>query len=207
MKRQWKKVMSGVLVAGFVTAGLLNGAAVHAANLDAAVTETTVSDASIKEMLAFAIADEYVAQAEYQAYLKAFDVQRPFSNLERTEATHIELLKPLLEEYNVTIPTENWSSKVVVPSSLEAAYAAGVETEKKSIEVYEGYLDQTLPEDVRLVFERLVLASERHMNALQRQLDGVACTTGREIRNGSCSQSGNQNGRGNRGLGQRFCMQ
>ena len=39
MKRQWKKVMSGVLVAGFVTAGLLNGAAVHAANLDAAVTE------------------------------------------------------------------------------------------------------------------------------------------------------------------------
>ena len=57
MKRQWKKVMSGVLVAGFVTAGLLNGAAVHAANLDAAVTETTVSDASIKEMLAFAIAE------------------------------------------------------------------------------------------------------------------------------------------------------
>ena len=69
MKRQWKKVMSGVLVAGFVTAGLLNGAAVHAANLDAAVTETTVSGASIKEMLAFAIADEYMAQAEYQAYL------------------------------------------------------------------------------------------------------------------------------------------
>lgn len=76
MKRQWKKVMSGVLVAGFVTAGLLNGAAVHAANLDATVTETTVSDASIKEMLAFAIADEYMAQAEYQAYLKAFDVQK-----------------------------------------------------------------------------------------------------------------------------------
>lgn len=83
-------------------------------------------------MLEYAIEDEYLAQTEYDLIMKEFNVTRPFSNIIKSEGTHISLLEPLFDKYNVVIPNKDWESLLEVPSSLNEAYEVGVEAEIKN---------------------------------------------------------------------------
>ena len=103
--------------------------------------------------------------------MKEFNVTRPFSNIIKSEGTHISLLEPLFDKYNVVIPNKDWESLLEVPSSLNEAYEVGVEAEIKNIAMYELFLKQDLPDDVRIVFERLKSASENHLRSFERQVD------------------------------------
>lgn len=46
---------------------------------------------SLEGMLVYAIQDEYLAQTEYDMIMSEFGVNRPFSNISKAEAKHIEL--------------------------------------------------------------------------------------------------------------------
>jgi hypothetical protein len=47
---------------------------------------------------------------------------------------------------------------------------AGVQAEIDNIAMYDSFLQQTLPEDVKLVFVELRDASKNHLASFQRQL-------------------------------------
>lgn len=127
MKRKLKKMTGSLLVAGLLVTGLSAGAKAYAAGTDLGTTgASSASNYSVNEILVYAIEDEYLAQAEYNTMIEKFGVQRPFSNIIKAEATHINLLTPLFEEYGATVPNKDWASLVTVPESLAVAYETGI---------------------------------------------------------------------------------
>jgi len=65
--------------------------------------------------------------------------------------------------------------------------------------MYESFLKENLPDDVREVFEALMNASEKHLASFQRQVDGV--TGGGQNGKGNELGNGIQTGKGNGGTG------
>ncbi len=123
---------------------------------------------SIEEMLIYALQDEYAARAEYNAIQNVFGEQRPFSNIEKSEERHIEWLLPLFEEYGVDLIEDTAVDHLLIPETLAEAFTVGVQAEIANIAMYDKFLDQELPDDIRSVFESLKSASENHLKAFER---------------------------------------
>lgn len=130
---------------------------------------------TIEEMLKYAIQDEYLARAEYDLIIHQFGVSRPFSNIIRSEETHINLLIGVYKQRNMNIPEDEASHYVQLPESLHDAFATGVQAEVNNIAMYQSFLDDPIladsdNADVKDVFTRLMNASKNHLSAFQRGL-------------------------------------
>jgi hypothetical protein len=128
---------------------------------------------TVEEMLEYAIEDEYMAKAEYEALIEEFGDIRPFTNIIKAEQRHIEMLLPLFDKYEIEIPVNDAAERAVIPETLEDTFSIGVEAEIKNIDMYKAFLETDLPEDVELTFERLMRASESHLRAFERNSDGT----------------------------------
>lgn len=163
-----------------------------------------------EEMLTYAIQDEYMALAEYEAIVAAYGDSNPFSNLIEAEEYHIALLTGLFETYGYTVPINDASSWVALPNSLDNAYEVGAEAEINNIAMYESFLAQDVPDDLASVFSALKDASGNHlsafdqagdrpgfygMNANEREnANGNARDDANGRQNGSCMDNGARNG-------------
>lgn len=154
---------------------------------------------TVEQMLTYAIQDEYLAQAEYKAIIAKFGVDRPFTNIVKAEATHVEHLLPLFEAYNIQVPADTGVEHIVLPATLRELYDPCIAAEIHNIAMYEAFLKQEgLPEDVEGVFEALKRASESHLQAFQRNAEkpgnGQASRSGSRWPDGSTSGAyGNRN--------------
>lgn len=128
----------------------------------------TKDDYTLEEMLTYAIEDEHLARAEYEVIMEEFGIQKPFSNIIKAEERHIDMLLPLFDEYNITIPEDTSAGHVIVPESVTSALETGVQAEIDNINMYESFLEQDLEVDVREIFEYLKDASENHLKAFER---------------------------------------
>lgn len=127
---------------------------------------------TIEEMLVYAIQDEYAARTEYEYILNEFDVNTPFSNIIKSEETHISLLLPLFDSYALDVPEDTSSEHLIEISSLEETYATGVLAEELNIAMYNLFLEQgDLPDDLIDAFTKLRDASMSHLSAFQKNLD------------------------------------
>ena len=135
-------------------------------------SEGALDDTSLTlaDMLTYAIQDEYLARAEYDTIIAGYGSIRPFTNIIRAEESHIAALLPLFDIYGIKAPADEGESRAVAVASLTEAYQAGVNAEVNNIAMYETFLDQNLPDDVRAVFESLMRASENHLRAFQNRL-------------------------------------
>ncbi|GKT28036.1 DUF2202 domain-containing protein, partial [Aduncisulcus paluster] len=88
---------------------------------------------TLEEMLEYALQDERIAQAEYDAIMKAFDVTRPFSNIKEAEITHENAVISLYEARDMLVPDFDGTEYVVLPDTLDEIYAIGVEAEINNI--------------------------------------------------------------------------
>ena len=131
---------------------------------------TADTNLSLADMLTYAIQDEYAARAEYEAILDSYGTVRPFSNILRAEETHIDALLPLFTEYGINAPADEGAARAALPDNLTSAYQTGVNAEVTNIAMYDLFLEQNLPADVRVVFESLMHASENHLRAFQNRL-------------------------------------
>jgi hypothetical protein len=155
---------------------------------------------SLEEMLVYAIQDEYLAKAEYELIISEYGEIRPFINIVEAEQTHIDMLLPLFETYNIQVPENNADELVVLPESITSALATGVEAEEMNIAMYKTFLNQeNLPDDVRAVFEYLINASENHLNAFSKDRynylgsDMVQGIKNMFRKGGNASENGRQN--------------
>ncbi|MCK5129725.1 MAG: DUF2202 domain-containing protein, partial [Clostridiales bacterium] len=123
---------------------------------------------SIEEMLRYAIEDEYFARQEYESILEKFGEQKPFSNIIKAEERHIELLKDIYTKYEYTIPEDTAIDHVVLPEDIKEALEIGVQAEIDNIAMYEKFLEQVLPDDIRDVFIELRDGSKKHLNAFKK---------------------------------------
>lgn len=125
---------------------------------------------SLEQMLTYAIEDEYLAKARYTIDIEKFGNHRPFSRILEAEKRHISLLEPLFVRNNVPIPEDKAAQYVVIPDSLLAAMKAGVTGEQNNIHMYEIFLKQQLPDDVRVTFTLLRDAAQNHLKAFERNV-------------------------------------
>jgi hypothetical protein len=153
------------------------------------VTDTEVQD--LKAALTVLIQDEYKARAEYVALVEKFGEVSPFLNLIQAETQHIAALANQFAIYGFDVPADNGSQFVVIPNTLEEAYAIGVQAETANISLYENYLKQDLPSNVERVFTNLMNASENHLSTFQSYLDGTVTSD-----HVALNQGGYRNGRG-----------
>lgn len=128
------------------------------------------ADLTLADMLTYAIQDENLARAEYEYILDTFGSFAPFRNIIKAEEGHINQLLPLFAEYGVAVPEDTVSESVATVSSLTDAYQAGVDAEVSNIAMYDKFLAQELPADVRIVFENLRAASATHLEAFRVHL-------------------------------------
>ncbi len=123
---------------------------------------------TLNKMLSYAIQDEYAAEAEYEKIMEIYGDVRPYANIIKAEKQHISALIPLFEAKALAIPVNDAKNHLVIPSSLKESYTIGVDAEIKNIEMYDLFLSEDLPDDVRRVFESLQAASENHLKAFER---------------------------------------
>lgn len=157
---------------------------------------------TLEEMLNYAIQDEYKARAEYELIIEEMDGDRPFTNIIKSEETHIALLKPLFQAHGIELPQDDAAKHTVLPESIDAALEVGVQAEIDNIAMYERFLSQDLPEDVEEVFLRLKNASQNHLEAFKNASSSEGAGRRFGYSNQGNRQSNARNGR-NRNYGSR----
>jgi hypothetical protein len=171
LKRMKKTVILFIAVVSMSLTGLMTVSAQYGAAAVKANQRYTPA-----QMLTYAIEDEYLAKARYLADIEKFGNQRLFLRAAQAEKRHIALLTPIMAKLNVQIPEDRSAQFVVVPSTLTAAVKVGIDGEKNNMRMYDIFLKQQLPEDVKSVFLLLRNASQRHLIAFERnlaRLDGI----------------------------------
>ncbi len=131
-----------------------------------------------------ALDDEYRAWATYDQVIADFGTVRPFVNIRKAEARHIQALRALLDSYRIPVPANRWPGRVSRFPSLRQACEAGVAAEVANRELYDRLLAVARQPDICGVFRNLQRASqERHLAAFQRcmgRLEGRGGVGGRE---------------------------
>jgi len=155
-----KKMMAAAILAVvvMVPAAL---AAIPQAGAKAALAD---KDLTLAEMLTYALQDERIARAEYEVIMGAFGNVRPFANIIKAEESHIRYLTDLFAAHKIAVPTDA-TAKPVAPKDWPSAIEAGRQAEIDNIAMYDAFLAQNLPADVRQIFEQLKAASQNHLRA------------------------------------------
>jgi len=128
-------------------------------------------DLTINDMLMYAVQDEYLAHGEYAAIIAKFGSQKPYTNIMKSEETHLAYLKEVYLAYGLDFPADTSASHIVVPADLLEAAETGVQAEIDNIAMYELFLTYDLPENVYEVFSALKSGSDNHLLAFQTQVD------------------------------------
>lgn len=132
---------------------------------------------TLEQMLTYAVQDEYLALAEYEKIMETFGTQRPFTNIARAETTHIALLEQLFNKYDIAVPENVARDYVVIPDTFYNALKTGVQAEIDNIGMYEIFLSQNLPDDVKSAFTALKNASQNHLSAFERSSSQMGSDT------------------------------
>lgn len=123
-----------------------------------------------EKMLRYAMEDEFLARSEYEAVIKKYGQVMPFTNIINAEKSHISSLRTLFSKYNYTPPEDTSNEHIVMPQSLNEAYKTGVNAEISNIAMYDKFMKQELPDDIKQVFSSLRDASKNHLNAFQKNV-------------------------------------
>lgn len=126
---------------------------------------------TIESMIIYAIQDEYSAFAEYDYILNNFDVTKPFSNIINAEASNIDMLLPLFATYQIEVPYNDAENHLIPVVDLVDTFRTGVAAEILNIDMYNLFLEEDLPDDIKDIFIALRDASIKHLDAFQKNLD------------------------------------
>jgi hypothetical protein len=113
-----------------------------------------------------ALADEWQAEARYDAFSKKFT--QPFPRLEGAEERHADVLVKLLEAHGQAAPTRPSATS---EDAADARGACGIAlgAERANVAMYDRLIADGPPADVKCVYEHLRgMSAERHIPALER---------------------------------------
>jgi rubrerythrin len=156
--------MKKLVLLTILAAVILVPTASAAVALSGAKAALADKDLTLSDMLTYALQDERIARAEYEAILGKFGSARPFSNIIRAEETHIRYLTDLFADHGLAVSADA-TAKPAAPKDWTSALEAGRQAEIDNIAMYDKFLAQDLPADVRQVFEQLKAASQNHLRA------------------------------------------
>ncbi len=129
------------------------------------------NDLTMEEMFTYAIQDEHLAHGEYAYTLASFGDQAPFNNIVSSEAQHIAEMTVLFEKYGLTVPADESADHLHPVADVKEALETCVAGEVDNIAMYNKFLEQDIPDDVRATFTALRNASEGHLQAFRKSLE------------------------------------
>jgi hypothetical protein len=150
-------------------------AVVPAANAAVPTTLTTTQKAQLK----FLVEEEKMARDIY-LYLATKTTTRKFSNIARSEQTHMNYMATLLTKYKLWNPTTNRKAGVFYNQDIQKlyntltaegavglveAYGVGVKVEEVDIASLKELLLNPMPLDVKATLDLLIAASYNHLEA------------------------------------------
>lgn len=165
------------LIAGLVAAGLVAGIAPSVA----ATTSTRPTTAQ-KLQLQYLVEEEKLARDVY-AYLAENVVSQKFSNIVKSEQTHMDNISALLKKYNYFNPTttrapgvfrdvelQDLYNKLIAQGSVGVleAYQVGVAIEELDISDLKKMMANPAPADVKYAWDLLLKGSINHLAAFSR---------------------------------------
>jgi hypothetical protein len=163
-------------VSTIVTATLLGALALAPAANAAVPTYLTTTQ---KAQLKFLVEEEKMARDIY-LYLATKTTTRKFSNIARSEQTHMNYMATLLTKYKLWNPTTNRKAGVFYNQDIQKlyntliaegavgiveAYGVGVKVEEVDIASLDELLVNPMPADVRATLDLLLAASYNHLEA------------------------------------------
>ncbi len=166
-------------ISAVVAASLL--AALALAPGASAATPTTLTTTQ-KAQLKYLVEEEKLARDVY-TYLAKNATSQKFSNILKSEQTHMDQVSAILKTYNLANPTTSRKAGVFKNDELQklykdliaqgkaspaAAIEVGVSIEELDISDLEKMLEKKWPADVKLVLENLLKGSYNHLAAFQR---------------------------------------
>ena len=151
--------------------GMMNGygrgAGMRGPGVGVPVATGPLSDQT-KQFLTEAIQDEYQARALYQAIVDKFGQVLPFTNIARSENTHVAALVRLFNNHGLSVPEDTFAGKVEAPATLADAFKVAIQFEKDDAAMYTRFLETVKEQDVVQVFTHLENASTNmHLKALE----------------------------------------
>ena len=120
-------------------------------------------------MLDILYQDEYNTKSTYEEIIDEFGPNILYNNLIQAEAQHMNALERIYTRYDIQIPDMD-ARTPNLPDKLLDTYTLGKEAEEANIALYDKYLDEDLPEDIRFTFERLMNASYHHLDAFNQAI-------------------------------------
>ena len=126
---------------------------------------------TMEEMFTYAIQDENLDHEEYAYVLETFGDQAPFNNIISSEAQHITEMTVLFEKYNLAIPADESADHIQRAADVREALDNCAAGEVDNIAMYNKFLEQDIPDDVRATFTALRNASEGHLQAFNKSLE------------------------------------
>ncbi|CZQ88763.1 ferritin-like domain-containing protein [Trichococcus collinsii] len=126
---------------------------------------------TMEEMFTYAIQDEQLAHGEYTYVLETFGDQAPFNNIVSAEAQHISEMTVLFEKYDLVIPADESADHLKQAADIKEGLENCATGEVDNIAMYDKFLDQDIPDDVRATFTALRNASEGHLDAFNKSLE------------------------------------
>jgi len=128
--------------------------------------------------------EEKLAGDVYLALYEKWNL-RPFSNIGKSERTHMEAIKKLLDQFSIEDPVKDskpgiFQSKHITElynnlvekglKSLNDALLVAVEIEELDIADIQNFLRQTSNKDIKITYQNLIKGSRNHLRAFNRQL-------------------------------------
>lgn len=132
-----------------------------------------------KAQMKYLIEEEKLARDVYN-YLSVNVTKRKFSNIARSEQTHMNYMAALLLKYKQTNPTTGKAAGVFVNKDIQGLYntltkqgstgileamAVGVKIEEVDIALLKELLAKAMPADVKVALDLLLAASYNHLEA------------------------------------------
>ena len=134
---------------------------------DNTVLEVEITE--LKSLLDILYQDEYNTKSTYEEIIDEFGPNILYNNLIQAEAQHMNALERIYTRYELQIPDMD-ARTPNLPDNLLDTYTLGKEAEEANIALYDKYLDEDLPEDIRFTFERLMNASYHHLDAFNQAI-------------------------------------
>lgn len=128
------------------------------------------NDLTLQEILTYAIEDEYLARASYALVIEKFGEQTPFIDIVKAEGIHINAVKLLFPRYDLPVPADTSKNHIKAPTSIKESLEMAEQIEIDNVAMYEKFLKQDIPNDVREIFLGLKSASQEHLKAFQSAL-------------------------------------
>ena len=126
-----------------------------------------LSDAT-KAFLTEAIQDEYQNRALYQAVIDKFGQVLPFTNIGRSESTHVAVLTRLFANHGLTAPADGYAGQVQAPATLQEAFQLAIQHEKDNVAMYDRFLTTVKEPDVVRLFTQLrAVSNNMHLQAFE----------------------------------------